>query len=39
MMIVSKTMHIKESLYSYSKVVKRLNTPIDYKLLDRKARI
>ena len=31
--------HIKESLYGYSKVVKRLNTLIDYKLLNRIAQI
>ena len=31
--------HIKESLYGYSKVVKRLNTLIDYKLFNRIAQI
>ena len=29
--------HIKESLYGYSKIDKRLNTLIDYKLFNRKA--
>ena len=31
--------HIKESLYGYSKVVKRLNTLIDYKLFNRIAQL
>ena len=31
--------HIKESLYGYSKVIKRLNTLIDYKLFNRIAQI
>ena len=31
--------HIKESLYGYSKVVKRLNTLIDYKLFNTIAQI
>ena len=31
--------HIKESLYGYTKVVKRLNTLIDYKLFTRIAQI
>ena len=31
--------HMKESLYGYSKVVKRLNTLIDYTLFNRIAQI